>query len=627
MSPASAAGPSSAAASGRSQTVDEMLAGSDRREVRRLPVLVRQAFALVWKAAPRQLLLSAKLQIVAGLSLAAQLLVMRRVLVRITATEGLPDLRAMTPELVIFGSLVVVVGVAAVAHREQQRILAEYVGSYTTQQVMEISTSVELIEFDRPAFYDRLERARINASVRPLQIAQGVLGLIGSATAVVAVGAALLTVEPLVAVVVGIGALPSVFLNRLSSRAFHKFSVEQVPGDRRRMYLYQTLSQKVEAQEIRAFGSGDHLRSEYRRLYEGRIAATRALARRRLLYGTGSTLVAACVTVGALIMIVSFIRSGRIGLGDAAVAVGALFILAGRLRGLIGSTGTLYEGSLFLQDFTDFLTIGRALSRGKEFGGPAPTFERLELDGVSFTYPSRNEPSLRDVSLSIRDGEVIALVGENGSGKTTLTKILAGLYQPSRGTMYLDGHDAATLDPAALRAQVTVIFQDFSRYFLTAHENIAISRISDVDDEVGVRRAAALAGADAFLSTLPAGYRTLLGPSFFGGSDLSLGQWQRVALARAYFRDAPMLILDEPTASLDPRGEYEVFQQVRALAEGHTVVLVSHRFSSVRAADRILVLDDGRLIEEGSHEELLERGGLYHELFTMQAKGYEATAT
>jgi ATP-binding cassette, subfamily B, bacterial len=627
MSPASPAGPSSAAASGRSQTIDEILAGSDRREVRRLPVLVRQAFALVWKAAPRQLLLSASLQIVAGLSLAAQLLVMRRVLVRITATEGLPDLAAMTPELVIFGALVVVVGVAAVAQREQQGILAEYVGSYTTQQVMEISTSVELIEFDRPAFYDRLERARINASVRPLQIAQGILGLVGSATAVVAVGAALLTLEPLVAVVVGIGALPSVYLNRLSSRAFHEFSVEQVPGDRRRMYLYKTLSQKVEAQEIRAFGSGDHLRSEYRRLYERRIAATRALARRRLLYGTGSALVAASVTTGALIMLVFFIRSGRIGLGDAAVAVGALFILAGRLRGLIGSTGSLYEGSLFLQDFTDFLTIGRALSRGREPGGAVPTFERLELTGVSFTYPSRNEPSLRDVSLSIRDGEVIALVGENGSGKTTLTKILAGLYQPSKGTMYWDGRDAATLDPAALRAQVTVIFQDYSRYFLTAHENIAISRISDVSDEDGVRRAAAQAGADAFLSALPAGYRTLLGPSFFGGSDLSLGQWQRVALARAYFRDAPMLILDEPTASLDPRGEYEVFQQVRALAEGHTVVLVSHRFSSVRAADRILVLDGGRFVEEGSHEELLELGGLYHELFTMQAKGYEARTT
>jgi ATP-binding cassette, subfamily B, bacterial len=217
------------------------------------------------------------------------------------------------------------------------------------------------------------------------------------------------------------------------------------------------------------------------------------------------------------------------------------------------------------------------------------------------------------------------LVGENGSGKTTLTKLLAGLYRPSSGEIRWDGADSHGIVLAALRDHVTVIFQDFARYFLNAHENIAISRIADIDDREKVVRAAEMAGAADFISALPKGYDTLLGPSFIGGSDLSTGQWQRIALARAYFRDAPLLILDEPTAALDPRGEYEIFQQVRGLARGHSVVLVSHRFSSVRAADRILVLDGGRIVEEGSHEQLIAHDGLYAELFGLQAQGYQDT--
>jgi ATP-binding cassette subfamily B protein len=220
---------------------------------------------------------------------------------------------------------------------------------------------------------------------------------------------------------------------------------------------------------------------------------------------------------------------------------------------------------------------------------------------------------------------VIALVGENGSGKTTLTKLLAGLYHPSAGTIKWDGKDVADIDPAAVQSNITLIFQDFARYFLTARENVAVCRFSDVDDLERVRNAARLAGVDSFLEDLPLGYESLLGSSFVGGVDLSLGQWQRIALARAYFRDAPMLILDEPTASLDPRGEYEVFQQVRRLAEGRTVVLVSHRFSSVRAADRIFVLKAGRIIEQGNHLALLAQEGLYSELFRLQAEGFHGS--
>jgi ATP-binding cassette, subfamily B, bacterial len=613
-------------------TIDDILSASGgRRDLRRLPHLVRQAFSLVWAAAPRGLVIAGALQIAAGLSVAAQLLVLRRILGLAVNADGIPGMGTLAPDLLLFGVLLILVTVANVTQREQQRTLGECVQKYTAGRVLQVSTKVDLIEYDRPRFYDRLQRARVNASVRPLQIANGIIGLIGSGVTVVAVGVTLLLIEPIVVGLLVVGGIPSLFLNRLSSRVVHAFSVRQTPNDRRRGYLYQILSRKEEAQEVRAFGSAEHLQAEHDRLFDERIADLRGTVRKRMLYGLINGIVAAGVTVGSMVLLLAFVRSGRITVSDAAVAVGAVVLLAGQIRGLTGSTGSLYEGALFLEDFTDFVAIEhheslRSQARQHDAPGQLGTLRRIELDDVSFVYPSRAEPSLSNISLTIVHGEVLALVGENGSGKTTLSKLLAGLYRPSAGTIRWNGMDMADVDLADVRSQVAVIFQDFARYFLTAQENVAISRVSRIESLDLVREAASRAGADAFLSALPNGYRSLLGPTFVGGSDLSIGQWQRVALARAYFRDAPMLILDEPTASLDPRGEYEIFQQVRRLAEGHTVVLVSHRFSSVRAADRILVLEGGRIVEEGGHDALLARDGLYAELFRLQAEGYRGAA-
>jgi ATP-binding cassette subfamily B protein len=297
-------------------------------------------------------------------------------------------------------------------------------------------------------------------------------------------------------------------------------------------------------------------------------------------------------------------------------------VFGSRLSTVMSSAGQLYEAALFLQDFTTFVDAETARA-GAEDRRPAPHgFSALTVENVTFCYPSRSEPSLSDVSMHIQAGEVVALVGENGSGKTTLAKLLAGLYDPDDGTIRWDGVDTELFDPETLRASVAVIFQDFARYFLTAGQNIALGRPERGDDQQAVESAARVAGAHELIAGLDRGYDTDLGPHFLGGTDLSLGQWQRVALARAVFRDCPFVILDEPTAALDPRAERELFEGIRSMFAGRSVLIISHRFASVRSADRIYVLDGGQVVEHGNHEELMAVDGLYAELFTMQASSY-----
>lgn len=601
--------------------LDEALASPSERRVRELPTLIRRAVALVWQAAPREFAVTSGLQLLTSAGLAGQLLISRSLLSHILDGNR-QGYSSTIPYIVVLAAIIGVVGIANVAKNEIQRTLGELVARYSVSRVINVSTAVDLLAFETPAFHDQQQRALVNASSRPLQMTTGLLGVIGGLLTSVGIGAALFTIQPLFLLLVVVAFVPVWLATVAASRAMYRYAVDQTERDRRRLYLQIILSNKDTAKEIRAYDTERFLKQRFDDLYEQRISALRKVVRLRTRQGSLGAALTGLLTGAAMGLIIWFVAHHRLSLAGAGAASAGIVLLGSQLQGLALSAGSLYESSLFIRDFSAFVEILPSVISSHGEGKAPERFERIEADHISFTYPSRTEPSLEDVSIELREGQVIALVGENGSGKTTLAKVLAGLYPPASGTVCWDGMDISTLAPSELRSRVAVLFQDFVRYQLSVTENIGFGNRLLIDDSAAVVAAARSAGAHDFLSALPSGYETLLGPEFYGGVDLSGGQWQRVALARAFLRDARLIILDEPTASLDPRAEAELFASVRELFSGRTVLLVSHRFATVRLADYIYVLDRGRVIEHGTHEQLMAADGSYAYMFTLQASAY-----
>jgi ATP-binding cassette subfamily B protein len=602
--------------------VDELYLPKTDRSVRHLPRLLVGALRLVWSAARRQLMLSLALQTVGSASLAAQVLIAKQLLAKLLADNTTKDFASTVPSIVLLAAVLAVASVTTILRTELQRLLAEMVGRSATQQVVDASCRADLARFEDPSFHDRLQRAIVNANIRPLQMTTGLMSVGSSALGVVAVGAVLLTIEPLFFALGVVAAVPLILTSLRVGRALYRFAVEQTPADRQRSYIQFLLVDKDPAKEIRAYELGGFLRARFAALYEGRIQALRQLVRKRGVQGVAGGTLTAVVSGGVLGLLILFVSDGRVSLAGAGAAAAALILLGSQLQGLAGGMGQLYESALFIQDFNTFVELVPGSSQFAGSSAPPANIGNVSVRDLTFTYPSRREPSLSAVDIDIGPGQVVALVGENGSGKTTLAKLLAGLYPPQEGHITWDGLDLADMDITQAHGRVAVLFQDFVRYFLSARENITMGRWERADDHVAMHQAASRSGADQLLENLPSGYETYLGPQFFGGSDLSGGQWQRVALARALFRDAELVILDEPTAALDPRAEAALFVAVRELFADRSVVLISHRFATVRRADHIYVLDEGRVIEHGDHEHLMANKGLYAELFTLQASAY-----
>src|SRR5947209_4090939 len=602
-------------------TLQEYYTPTERRSLGRFPRLVGMSFTIVWQAARRELIEIIVLQALMAVGLAVQLLLLRSLLAHLIGTRS-PSFAASLPQLIALSAIAVIVGACGVVLQARGRLLGQLVALHATDAVVRAAGAVELITYDVPGFHDRLQRAQLAASARPAQMVQTLIGAAGASLSIGAIAIALLLLQPLFCLLILLAYVPAWVATNRAGELGYRHSLEQTERERRRQYLFEVLTTKQPAQEVRAFGIGGFLEERHRTIYRGLIDELRTILRQRVRIAFAGQTRTGLLSAGAPMVLVWFVTSGRISLAAAGSAASAMVLLTGRLRGLAGNSAGLYESSLYLEDYASFAEEAQAIETARPTRPLAREPEALSAEKVSFTYPSRTAPSLIDASLRLRRGEVVALVGENGSGKTTFAKLLAGLYRPSNGVIEWDGVDVSTLDPRMVHRQVGVIFQDFMRYLLPAHDNVALGEPSRFDDATAVERAASEAGIHTTLPGLPNGYQTILGPQFFGGSELSGGQWQRVALARLFFRDAAIVILDEPTAALDPKAEAELYASMRELFAGRGVLLISHRFGSVRSADRIYVLRDGRVHEHGSHDQLLADGGYYAQLFQMQARLY-----
>jgi ATP-binding cassette, subfamily B, bacterial len=501
-------------------------------------------------------------------------------------------------------------------------LLGDRFTNHISVRMMEHADRLDLVAFEDPVFYDKMERARRQTTSR-----LGMLAMLASMAqqfvTLLSLSAGIVWFSPWFLLIL-IAALIPAFLGE-SRFAMLSYSLlyRWTPERRELDYLRLLGASNLSAKEVKIFGLGGHLAERARVLFERYFAENRALALKRAATGTLLNLLPTAGYYGAYAWILFRALNGSLTIGDLTFLVGAFSRSRGLIEQLFSSFNNIAEQALFIEDlFAFFRTEPGIVSKPDALPAPRPIRTGFEFRDVSFSYPGSERRVLDQVSFRFDAGERIALIGENGAGKTTLVKLLARLYDPTGGAILLDGVDLRDYRVEELRSEVGVIFQDYMRYDMRAFENIGFGRVEQHQDRDRVSTAAAKAYANSVIDTLPQGFEQMLGRRFDGGVDLSAGQWQKIALARAYMRDAQVLILDEPTASLDARAEYEVFLRFADLTRGKMAVLISHRFSTVRMADRILVLENGRILEQGSHEALLSLGGRYSELFELQAAGY-----
>ncbi len=500
--------------------------------------------------------------------------------------------------------------------------LSELFTNATSIRLMEHAATLDLEDFEDPELQDKLDRARRQTMGRMSLMGQ-LFGQAQDAITVVSFAIGLLVYAPWLIVLLAVALIPAFVGESHFNALGYSLNFQWTPERRQLEYVRQTGASVETAKEVKIFNLHRFLIDRYRTLAHKFYLANRALARRRALWGT---LLAALGTLGyyvAYAYIAWRTVRGDFTIGDLTFLAGSFRRLRQLLESLLIGFSQVAGQALYLDDLFSFFEIEPEITSPENpVPFPVPIRQGFVFEDVGFRYPGAERWAVRHLDFELRAGEVLALVGENGAGKTTLVKLLARLYDPDEGRILLDGRDLREYDIDALRANIGVIFQDFVRYHLTAGENIGVGLIDRMEDRARIEDAARRAMADEVIAELPGGYDQLIGRRFKTGVDLSGGQWQKIAIARAYMRDAQVMILDEPTAALDARSEFEVFQRFKELSDDRTAVLISHRFSSVRMADRILVLAAGKVEASGTHEQLMAQGGRYAELFELQAAGY-----
>ena len=502
-------------------------------------------------------------------------------------------------------------------------LLAERLSTTTSVRLMEHAATLDLEDFEDSEFQDRLERARTQAAGRTgltTQLFAQAQDLVTIASLV----AGLVVYAPWLVVLLAVALVPA-FLGEVYFNAqTYWLNYHRAPERRELDYVRQVAASVETAKEVKIFALHPFLIERYRTLAISFFRANRRIQVRRAAWGSVLTAISTSAYYFAYAYIVWRTLHGDFTIGNLTFLSGSFLRLRGLLEQFLGGFSTVAGQAMYLDDLFSFFEIEPEItSPANPRAFPAPIATGFVFEDVGFRYPGADRWAVRNLSFTLRAGEVLALVGENGAGKTTLVKLLARLYDPDEGRILLDGHDLREYDLFELRRNIGVIFQDFVRFHLSAADNIAVGRIDARDDQERIERAARASLADEVIAKLPAGYGQLIGRRFKTGVDLSGGEWQKIAIARAYMRDAQVLILDEPTAALDARAEFEVFQRFKELSAGKTAVLISHRFSSVRMADRIVVLGEGRVEASGTHAELMAQGGRYKELFDLQAAGYQ----
>jgi ATP-binding cassette subfamily B protein len=576
---------------------------------------------LVWDTSPRLTIVQGVLRLARALLPVATLYVGKLIIDEVVGFHGQGLERIGTLIAIEFG-LAIAADVLARLVGLVDTLLSERVGITTSLRLMEHAATLDLEDFEDSELQDSLERARRTASGRMTLMGQ-IFNQAQDIVTIASFAAGLLVYAPWLIALLALALVPAVIGEARFNAQAYWLNYARAPERRELDYVRQTAASVDTAKEIKIFGLNPFLIERYRSLATSFFQANRAIAVRRAGWGGLLSAIGTVAYYVAYAYIVWRTLHGEFSIGDLTFLAGSFRRLHQMMEGLLMGFTALASQALYLDDLFSFFEIRAEIaSPPHPVAFPHPIRTGFVFDNVGFRYPGAGRWAVRNLSFTLRAGEVLALVGENGAGKTTLVKLLSRLYDPDEGRILLDGHDLREYRLEDLRANIGVIFQDFVRFHMTAAENIAVGRIEARDDRARIEAAAAQSGADEVIRKLPQGYEQVIGKRFRTGIDISGGEWQKIAIARAYMRDAQLLILDEPTAALDARSEFEVFQRFKELSRGKTAVLISHRFSSVRMADRIMVLGDGLIEAVGTHEELLARGGRYAELFELQAAGY-----